>query len=294
MSDLADLGSAGDLPGGLLDGEAARARLRHLVGRGIVERAGRPTSAHERLLPLTGATEHLLPAGGLPRGWVVEVSGAAGATTLALALAAGPSRTGSWVACVGFPQLGWEAVGEVGLDLERVVAVRTPAKMWDSREWAKVVAALLDAFDVVLCGPEVVPAPAQLRGLQSRARERGAVLMAVPAGPVPFQRSSSASERAGARPPRGWPAADARLEVQRSRWHGLGDGWGSLGRRRLEVVVQGRRELSRLRQEEVVIDRRGRPQPRRGPVSARLESATLPEELRPRAPTMPVPLEQAG
>ncbi len=142
--------------------------------RSVVERTRPLDQGRQRLLPLTGATEHLLAGGGLARGSIVQVSGAAGATTLALALVAGPCHTGSWVACVGFPQLGWEAVEEIGLPLERLVAVRTPP-----RHWTKVVAALLDAFELVMCGPEVVPTAAELRNLAARARERESVLVAV-------------------------------------------------------------------------------------------------------------------
>ena len=216
--------------------------------RQVVERTRPLNLAEERLLPLTAATEHLLPGGGLIRGSVVTLGGGAGATTLALALVAGPCRTGSWVAFVGFPELGWEAAEEVGLRLDRLVSVHAP-----SRGWARVVAALVDAFDVVLCGPDVVPAPAELRNLRARARERGSVLVGV-GGTVPGPGGSVLG-----RPGRAWPSGDVRLRVVRSRWQGLGEGWGRLGRRHLDVVVEGRGELSRPRRHEVVLDARGRP-----------------------------------
>jgi hypothetical protein len=89
-----------------------------------------------------------------------------------------------------------------------------------------VVAALLDAIDVVLVrSPPGLP-PAQARHLAARARERGAVL--VPLGP--------------------WPEpADLRLAVTASAWQGLGRGHGTLRARRVEVAVTGRGPAARER-----------------------------------------------
>jgi hypothetical protein len=89
-----------------------------------------------------------------------------------------------------------------------------------------VVAALLDAIDVVLVrSPPGLP-DAQARRLIARARERGAVL--VPLGP--------------------WPQpADLRLAVTRSTWHGIGQGHGHLHSRLAEVVVTGRGAATRER-----------------------------------------------
>src|SRR5829696_1693119 len=148
------------------------------------------TLADERLLPVLPALEPLLPHLGLRRGSTVAVTRSA---ALALALVAGASAAGSWVAAVGLPALG-------------------------PRAWPTVVAALLDAIDVVLVrSPPGLPS-AQARRLIARARERGAVL--VPLGP--------------------WPEpADLRLAVTASTWHGLGQGHGSLHSRVAEVVATG-------------------------------------------------------
>jgi hypothetical protein len=221
-----------------------------------------------RSLPLSGALEDLLPAGSLPRGSVLEVAGGPGAVTLALALASGPSRTGSWVGCVGFPHLGWEAAAEVGVRLDRLVAVAP-----STRQWATVVAALLDAFDLVVCGPGPVPAAADLRRLRARARERGTVLVGV---------TCDALRGGGARTT-GWPSVDARLRVEHCRWDGLGDGWGHLGARRLSVVAEGRGALSRPRRVEVVLGEDGRLHPasrQAGGVVASRPDSPEPEHLR--------------
>ena len=142
--------------------------------RDLVEQIRPVTLAHERALPVVPAVEQLLPARGLQRGSTVSVAGGSGTTALAFAVLAGPTRAGSWAACVGLPELGWAAAAQLGVDLERVVVVRPPAAAW-----ATVVAALVDAFDVVVCGPEHAPTAAEVRRLSARARERGAVLMAV-------------------------------------------------------------------------------------------------------------------
>jgi hypothetical protein len=177
------------------------------------------TLADERLLPVVPALRPLLPGRGLRRGTTVTVSRSA---ALALALVAGASAAGSWMAAVGLPDLGIVAAAETGIALERLVLVPTPG----ARAWPAVVAALLDAVDVVLVRSPARLPPAQARRLAARARERGAVL--VPLGP--------------------WPEpADLRLAVTTSTWTGLGQGHGSLQARKVEVLVAGRGAASRER-----------------------------------------------
>ena len=177
------------------------------------------TLAAERLLPVVPALRPLLPGRGLRRGTTVTVSRSA---ALALALVAGASAAGSWMAAVGLPDLGIVAAAETGIALERLALVPAPG----ARAWPAVVAALLDAVDVVLVrSPARLPA-AQARRLAARARERGAVL--VPLGP--------------------WPEpADLRLAVTASAWHGLGQGHGNLQARQIEVAATGRGAAARER-----------------------------------------------
>jgi hypothetical protein len=175
--------------------------------------------ADERLLPVVPALEPLLPGRGLRRGTTVAVSRSA---ALALALVAGASAAGSWVAAVGLPDLGIVAAAETGIALERLALVPTPG----ARTWPAVVATFLDAVDVVLVRPPARLPAAQARRLAARARERGAVL--VPLGD--------------------WSQpADLRLAVTASAWHGLGQGNGSLRARQVEVLVAGRGAATRER-----------------------------------------------
>ena len=82
------------------DTGARRDRLRL-----VADRAAPLALARERTLPLLSAVADLFPDGALRRGSVVGVDGV-GATSLALAVAAGPSAAGSWTAVVGDPGLG--------------------------------------------------------------------------------------------------------------------------------------------------------------------------------------------
>jgi hypothetical protein len=199
--------------------------------RDLVERARPVVPAHERTLPVLPALSPLLPGGTLRRGQVVAVEGGAGATTLVLALIAGPTRAGWGGAGVGASVRGWAPAPDVGVDLARTVAVRPP-----ERTWAEVVAALVDAFDVVVCGPDHAPAAAETRRLARRARERGAVVVSL---------GDARPGRTSVR--RGWGEPDVRWSVAGARWHGPGCGWGHLRTRRVTVAATGRGELGRPR-----------------------------------------------
>jgi hypothetical protein len=192
---------------------------------------------------LTGAARSAGISPGLQRGSVVGVGGPCGATALALALAAGPTRSGSWTAFVGMPELSWAAAAELGVDLDRVVVVRptAPAR-------AAVVAALVDAFDVVVCGLDGTLSATEARRLAARVRERGSVLVVVEGGTGGIRRAR-----------RAWPGAtDAGFTVTGSTWSGLEGGAGHLRQRRVVVEIGGRRALDRIRRVELLLpDRSG-------------------------------------
>ncbi len=207
-------------------------RPRHVEAlREVGERTRPVTLAGQQLLPVLTPLEPLLADGGLRRGTTVTVEGAPGATSLALTLGAAASVAGAWVAAVGLPSLGLSAAAELGVALERVVVVTSPP----AQAWATVVAALVDAVELVWVGLPRRVAAGDARRLAARARERGCVL-------VPL---AARGATAGA----GWPlAVDVRLVVASPTWAGpVGDGAGRLEARRVEVVATGRGAASRER-----------------------------------------------
>lgn len=203
----------------------------------VVATRTRPvTAAAERLLPVVAPLAGLLPDRALRRGSTVAVAGGgagAAATSLAVALAAGPSAAGGWAAAVALPDLGLVAAAAMGVALERLALVPEPGA-----QWPVVVAALLESVDVVLVRPPGRVRPGDAHRLMARARERGAVLVVLdPAG-----------RRAGV-----WPATDLRLAAEAVAWRGLGQGYGHLAARQVEVVVDGRRGAARARRGTVLL-----------------------------------------
>jgi hypothetical protein len=230
----------------------------------------RPTDlARDRRLPVLPAFDELLPGSGLRRGTTAAVGarpGVAGATSLALALAAGASQAGSWVAAVGLGSLGLVAASELGVAFEHLALVADPGR--ERAGWASVVAALVDGFDVVLVSAACRLRAADSRRLVARVREREGVLVAV-GGELPGSRSA------------------LRLTVTSSRWEGLGEGSGHLRGRRVTVEAAGRGEASRDRRAELWL-----PGPD-GTVTA-VEPVAEPIPLRSRRPARPVPADLGG
>src|SRR5205807_6967020 len=111
------------------------------------------------------------------------------------------------------------AAAELGVALERFPLVASPPTATTGRNsvgWATVVAAVLDAMDVVLAWPPPKVRAPDARRLAARARERGAVLVLGLGG---------GGARASPRPAATWPeGVDVRLAVTRARWEGLGQG----------------------------------------------------------------------
>ena len=203
---------------------AAVPELREIAGR-----VAPVALAGDQVLPVRTDLEELFPRRGLKRGSVVGIttSSGPGATALALATLVGPSQQGSWTAVVGVPEVGALAAGEAGIDLARCALVPDPGPTWPT-----VVAALLDAIDVVLLASPPRVRTADARRLSARARERGSVLLVLgrwPEGP------------------------DVRLEPVAATWTGLGDGHGALRSRRLEVVAGGRGAAARERRVQVAL-----------------------------------------
>ncbi|HXY27922.1 MAG TPA: hypothetical protein VEH82_06545, partial [Acidimicrobiales bacterium] len=97
-----------------------RARARELPA-GLADRVRPVTPVAGRTLPVPPPLAPLFPDGRLRRGTTTTVAGqpGQGATTLALALLAAASASGSWCAAVGLPDPGVVAAAGLGLDLRR-------------------------------------------------------------------------------------------------------------------------------------------------------------------------------
>ena len=151
------------------DGNGARSKPRRRARRAggfgdpcaelrlVGERVTPMALAREQTLPVLGPLAPLFPEGALRRGSIVGIRGS-GATSLAMAVAAGPSTSGAWTAVVGDPDLGLAAVGELGVALERLLIVRP-----EPGNWSSALAALVGAVDVVIAAPgtaSATPMPA--------------------------------------------------------------------------------------------------------------------------------------
>lgn len=197
--------------------EAARAALAQVEARvGVTREAG------ERAWPLTEPWSELLPSG-LPRGRVVSVESS---TSLLLALAGQASEQGAWTAVVGMPAFGAVAAARRGVELSRLALIPHPGA-----QAAEVIGLCLEGVDVVLAGPRLALSDADRRRVAARARERGALILAV----AP------------------WAGADVALTVERVRWAGLGAGEGRLREREATVAVGGRR-VGAVRRVRLLLD----------------------------------------
>ncbi len=217
--------------------------------RQLADRAAPVTLARDRALPVVAPLRPLFPDAGLTRGSVVGVTGAAGATSLALATAAGASQAGSWTVVVGLPELGLVAAAETGVALDRLAMVTLPPH--DPASWAPVLAALVGAVDVVVVDGRLSWRSGATRRLAARARERGTVV--VPVVPGGTRRGFG-----------GW-VVDLTLRADDAWWEGLADGHGYLRRRRIGVTADGRGRSAHPRRAELwlpsagggVVDARG-------------------------------------
>jgi hypothetical protein len=153
-----------------------------------------------------------LPGSGLRRGASYSIEGS---TALALATLIGASEAGSWCGVVGVPSLGAETAAGLGVDLDRLALVPFPGT-----SWLEVVAALIEAVDIVVVRPPPRVFDADARRLAARVRQRGAVLVVLGQ----------------------WPGCELRLTVTGSQWTGLGAGHGlcSPGRSRCPRSVVAR------------------------------------------------------
>lgn len=195
-------------------------RLSETMSQAFPAHLTSPPRAGVPVLPVSPTLAAVLPDG-LRRGSTVAVSGS---VSLLLAVIATASADGAWCAMVGMPAISAEAARDFGVELSRFPMVPAPGS-----QWVVVVAALLDAVDVVVARVPVQLADGDIRRLVARARSRGAVF-------VPF--SSGAAH---------WPHADVRLSADVGSWSGIGCGYGRLRQRQTTVTVAGRGQAARTR-----------------------------------------------
>lgn len=187
-------------------------RARH----GVVA-ASAAVPARDRAIVVDEPVASLLPEGGLRRGHVVGCDGPA-AVSLAFATVAGAVRNGAWLAVVGMPWVGPEAIAELGVPMERIVAVRSGS---GAAEWAERVAVAADGFEVIVTHPP--PGAERVeRRLRQRLQARGVVLVVV----------GRAVDRL---------ACDLVLTADAPVWVGIGSGTGRLAGRTVELRLSGRR-----------------------------------------------------
>ncbi|MDH6279256.1 hypothetical protein [Prescottella agglutinans] len=185
------------------------------VSRGEAGAAGVGDVA-ERMLPVPGPLATLLPHGGLPRGSVVSVSGAA---SLLLGLLAAVTAAGGHAAVIGHPKLGVLAATEMGAQLRRLAFVPDPGP-----DPVEVAAVLLDGMDLVVLGLGGISVPpSRARAVVARARSKQSTLVVTDGH---------------------WGGAEVRLDARVRGYDGVGrgadGGRGRLCSVRLSVRAQGR------------------------------------------------------
>jgi hypothetical protein len=163
--------------------------------------------------------------GGLVRGRTVACVGDA-ALSAALALAAEATRSGSWLAVVGVPNLGVAAAIEAGVAVERIVLAQPPRA---SREWIATVAALVEGFDVLIVAPPASLVAHDARRLQSRILARQSVLIVVDLPALPSLGSTDVF------------SSDIDVHTDTVSWSGIERGGSHITQRTVRMRVDGRR-----------------------------------------------------
>lgn len=178
--------------------------------------------AHEQTLPVAEGLAELFAERALVRGRTLACLGPA-ATSAAMGLMAEAVAAGSWLAVVDVPTFGLDAASEVGIPLERVVAISTAEPV--AAGWVEVMAAAVDGFDLVLSRrpSSSLISEAALRKLSTRIRQRGSVVVLLD--------DSTGAEA----------SCDGVVTTSGVSWSGLGSGYGHLQQRTLDLSASGRR-----------------------------------------------------
>jgi hypothetical protein len=186
----------------------------------LTDRVAPISLARERTLPVSEPFTALFVEGALVRGRTISCRGPA-ATSTALALIAPAVAAGAWVAVIDLPTIGLDAASELGVPLERIVAIDTGEDAGGASKWVDVVAAAADGFDVLLVRVPDDLSVGAVRKLTVRLRRREVVTVVL-----------------------GDPGVldcDGTLTTEAPHWSGLGDGHGHLRARQVVVAAAGRR-----------------------------------------------------
>ncbi|WP_051866722.1 hypothetical protein [Corynebacterium atypicum] len=186
---------------------ALRRRMQEMARAGGTTLADAAVDPGARALGLGAELEAAVP---LQRGEVTEVEEC---ESLVAQLVARASARGLYVGVVGWPELSFAAVADLGGALERVVAVPRPAHP------LAVATVLIDGLDLVICRDKGEVVPSVARPLRAKLRAGSAALIV-----------------AGARV----PAPFARVAAHVSKVSGIGRGVGRIAQLELEVRAQVR------------------------------------------------------
>jgi len=170
------------------------------------------TQSTLRMLPVPAPIADLLPRGGLARGTVVSVDGAA---SVLIGLLATVTTAGGHVAVIGMPGLGLLAFHEQGGDLKKVALVPQPKEAA-----VECAAILLDGFDVIVLGLSgAAVTPSRGRAIAARARSKGSILIVTEGK---------------------WDGPDLRISSRVAGYTGLSQGRGRVTGIRLDVAAAGK------------------------------------------------------
>ncbi len=172
----------------------------------------------DRSIPVAGRIADALRAaglaGGLPRGSVCAVTGAAPVALTALLLAEA-NASGAWVAWCAATSPNVRALFDAGWQLDRVVCVDP------QRDWVACMNACVGEFEIVVTQIPSTVAPAEVRRMSTAVSRSNGVVVVVGGEP---QRSVS---------------ADLEFRVEGCNWTGV-DG-GHLSAQDMRVTLGGRR-----------------------------------------------------
>ena len=195
--------------------------------------------AKDLLVPVPEVFHQLLPSAGLQRGWTTRVGGSRTGRAFIWALLSDVTRRGGWIAAVDVPGISLSAASEVGLSIERVLIVSSE----DGSSWSAAMGALIGSVDAIVFGtPHHRIQPSMHRRLASRCRERGTIMVELASGRGPDQER----RRQPMEP-------DVSFEIAVNQWDGLGNGYGRLHARAVQVSAFGRRIPGRARSGEFLI-----------------------------------------